>query len=381
MSLTRPKSALMFVLSAFLCFSLPHSAIGADQNRRIGAPEEETSVPPQSPHAQGLLSLPPEVLRTMAPYLNLPDSVHFASTCHDIRSLIHTYWGQLTTPPLAFEKIHHADLPHVLRLFPSLTEIDLSAWQMRACHDLKAEFLSARSRAGSRDWEYQDFAPWWDPEGPLDFAVALSTLPNLRKLTMTFVADTPWPWPDAGLMRDQDLACLTTLTNLRHLDISCARVNDLTPLAALTQLTDLRLEGCDYRGDYIENLDPLAALINLRHLNVCNNNVRDITALSGLTNLTDLNLSLSEITPNDYSALSTLTNLRYLSVQAWTDVDDTSDDEHWNGHDLPRPLQALANLTKLTDLTLTLNESYRITEDTIEMLQDLLPDCDISADD
>ena len=127
-----------------------------------------------------------------------------------------------------------------------------------------------------------------------------------------------------------DLTPLAELTNLTQLILTNTGVSDLTPLAELTNLTRLSL------GDNsIVDLTPLTELTNLTWLSLGDNSIVDLTPLTGLTNLTELwlwNNSFSDSTP-----LAGLTNLTWL----WLSDNSIAD------------LTPLAGLTNLTDLTLT----------------------------
>ena len=127
-----------------------------------------------------------------------------------------------------------------------------------------------------------------------------------------------------------DLTPLAGLTNLTQLILTNTGVSDLTPLAGLTNLTWLSL------GDNsIVDLTPLTGLTNLTWLSLGDNSIVDLTPLTGLTNLTELwleNNSISDLTP-----LAGLTNLIRLYLNANSILD----------------LTPLAGLTNLTDLTLT----------------------------
>ena len=127
-----------------------------------------------------------------------------------------------------------------------------------------------------------------------------------------------------------DLTPLAELTNLTQLILTNTGVSDLTPLAELTNLTRLFL------GDNsIVDLTPLTELTNLTWLSLGDNSIVDLTPLTGLTNLTELwlwNNSFSDSTP-----LAGLTNLTWL----WLSDNSIAD------------LTPLAGLTNLTDLTLT----------------------------
>ena len=104
-----------------------------------------------------------------------------------------------------------------------------------------------------------------------------------------------------------DLTGLEAATNLKRLDLGAAYVaaegrlvnsnaiSDLSPLAGLTNLTRLHLDGND-----ISDISPLADLTNLVVLGLWNNSISDITAVAGLTNLFFLGLwdnNISDIRP------------------------------------------------------------------------------------
>ena len=108
--------------------------------------------------------------------------------------------------------------------------------------------------------------------------------------------------PNANI---SDLTGLGFATNLTRLDLSYEQVDgewknsnavsDLSPLAGLTQLTGLHLQ-----GNNISDISAVANLTNLTWLNLWGNSISDISPLVGLTNLTDLYLgdnNISDLTP------------------------------------------------------------------------------------
>ncbi len=76
-------------------------------------------------------------------------------------------------------------------------------------------------------------------------------------------------------------------------------VGDVTPLAGLTNLKKLELQG--WRNP-ITDLTPLAGLTNLERLGLAVNKITDLTPLAGLTNLTKLHLEDNPI-PLDQMAM------------------------------------------------------------------------------
>ena len=135
----------------------------------------------------------------------------------------------------------------------------------------------------------------------------------------------------------RNLTGLEHATDLIYLDlgidpitfINSNSIQDISPLAGLTKLTQLWLE-----SNNISDISPLARLNNLELLELWGNSISDISALSGLTNLTELWLidnSISDISAladlinltelflgrnsiSDISALAGLTNLRWLGI-------------------------------------------------------------------
>ena len=75
-------------------------------------------------------------------------------------------------------------------------------------------------------------------------------------------------------------------------------ISDLTPLAGLTNLTEL-----DLYNNKISDLTPLTGLTNLEWLNLSDNNISDLTPLTGLTNLKNLHLASNNITDSQKAIL------------------------------------------------------------------------------
>jgi internalin A len=114
-------------------------------------------------------------------------------------------------------------------------------------------------------------------------------------------------------------------------------ITDLMSLAALTNLTDLTLN-----GNEITDLRPLAELKNLSGLGLGRNEITDVGPLSELKNLTGLELHHKYTRRGNYD------------------------------------LTPLAGLTKLEWLNLEFN--FFITDDQKAMLRKALPNCNIIFD-
>ena len=104
-----------------------------------------------------------------------------------------------------------------------------------------------------------------------------------------------------------DITPLAGLTNLTDLGVSESNITDITPLAGLTNLRVLHLG-----GNNISDVTPLAGLTNLTSLYLDYNNISDITPLAGFTNLKVLDLTRNNI--SDITPLAGLTNLKNLDL-------------------------------------------------------------------
>ncbi|MXV74086.1 leucine-rich repeat domain-containing protein, partial [Candidatus Poribacteria bacterium] len=131
-------------------------------------------------------------------------------------------------------------------------------------------------------------------------------------------------FPDTIPMLPADIVSLTHLVaehnikslkgleyaiNLEFLHIGRTEVSDLTPLAGLENLRELKL--FDNR---ISDISPLSELIDLQFLQLQNNQISDLTPLANLQNLRVLHLHDNEI--SDVSPLSGLTGLQELILAA-----------------------------------------------------------------
>lgn len=80
-----------------------------------------------------------------------------------------------------------------------------------------------------------------------------------------------------------DIAPLSSLPNLKGLDLSFNQVQDLRPLAGLTQLQFLLLA-----GNEIEDVSPLAGMTQAGYVVLDNNRIKDLSPLATLTSLSSL---------------------------------------------------------------------------------------------
>ena len=167
----------------------------------------------------------------------------------------------------------------------------------------------------------------------------------------------------------RDLEGLQYAVNLMSLELDAAwwngdrwvnlnAIEDLTPLAGLTNLTSLNLDGSG-----IHDLSPLANLKELESLHLWNNKITDLTPLAGLTSLTVLDVGSND----ELSDISPLSNLPLERLSAYynqiVDISPLADvttlerfditrnfayDEH--GHLLYPDVAVLASLVNLRDV-------------------------------
>lgn len=100
--------------------------------------------------------------------------------------------------------------------------------------------------------------------------------------------------------------------NLRELSLANQDFTDVSPIAQLTELVSLDLE-----GNHVSNLSPLSNLANLETLNLeamLDFGLTDISPLSGLDSLKELNLSGNRNLV-DLSPLASLSNLETLGLE------------------------------------------------------------------
>jgi hypothetical protein len=146
---------------------------------------------------------------------------------------------------------------------------------------------------------------------------------------------------------NEDLRLLGYFPFLEALSLSHLGIDDITPIAELTNLKILGLE-----GNTISDLTPLAGLTNLITLNLENNGISDLTPLAGLTNLITLNLASNGII--NVSPLARLTNLESLNLSNQREIVEYTDEGsfRWPGTGTINDLTPLADLTNLKELLL-----------------------------
>ena len=131
----------------------------------------------------------------------------------------------------------------------------------------------------------------------------------------------------------KDISALSSLTNLKYLNLRGNEISDISKISNLTSL-----EKVDLSSNQISDISALGGLTDLLTLYLYNNQINDISALGGLTNLTELSLHDNQI--SDISALGGMTNLRTLIL----DSNQISD------------ISAIEKLTNLTELYLYKNQ-------------------------
>jgi len=133
--------------------------------------------------------------------------------------------------------------------------------------------------------------------------------------------------------RVSDIGPIAGLTNLEVLELGYNPLGSLTPLAGLSRLRELRIA-----TDPATDLTPLASLTALVELRLIGRDLDDISALAGLAKLEILSVRVSSVA--DISSLGGLANLRVLSFLKGAIQD----------------LGPLASLTRLETVELRANE-------------------------
>ena len=126
----------------------------------------------------------------------------------------------------------------------------------------------------------------------------------------------------------RDLTGIQFATNLSKIDLRDNEISDLSPLAGLINLRELRLDHNFQPSDLsplaglinlevldftfnVSDLSPLAGLINLEYLHFTGTNVSDFSPLAGLINLESLGFSRTP-SISDISPLAGLVNLKFI---------------------------------------------------------------------
>ncbi len=129
-----------------------------------------------------------------------------------------------------------------------------------------------------------------------------------------------------------DLTGLQFAINLKNLQMRRVRdnqISDLSPLAGLVQLRELRLDD----NQLISDLSPLSRLINLEILTFDSPNISDLSPLSRLIKLRYLHFTDTNV--SDFSPLAGLINLQSLGFNRTHNISDIS------------PLAGLVNLVNI----------------------------------
>ncbi len=166
-----------------------------------------------------------------------------------------------------------------------------------------------------------------------------------------------------------DISALSGMTKLTTLSLALGDVKDLSPVSGLTSLTDLNL----YGNFNCPDLQFLSGLAKLTNLSLELGDVRDLSPVSGLTSLTDLQI-YGNFSCSDLQFLSGLTKLRTLQIipnsgEGATPLTSLKGLEnltelrelHVNGPGNLTDVEPLANLTKLTTLSLPYRD-YSVNE-------------------
>lgn len=114
---------------------------------------------------------------------------------------------------------------------------------------------------------------------------------------------------------------LAGIANFTNLEINAGEFTDVADIGKLTQLTKLGISQVPLNGSGVVDASPLSSLVNLRELNLHSTRLRKTDFLTTLTHLVTLNLGETLI--SDISAASALHQLESLEIRG-TRVTDLS---------------------------------------------------------
>ena len=194
---------------------------------------------------------------------------------------------------------------------------------------------------------------------PEALAMDLSFLKHLTGLTSLEVIVRTHSSGDFAMITD--LTPLAGLTSLKSLNMDgLTGVSDLSPLASLTELETLALRGAAYDPRAVSydvigtasDLTPLAGLTKLKSLSLLGmQTARSLEPLAGLTALQELHLCSRLESGDALAPLASLTNLQSLKLYASSYGIGSATDPLIDMPELS--LEPLSSLTKLTQLHLT----------------------------
>ena len=188
-----------------------------------------------------------------------------------------------------------------------------------------------------------------------DLRIAQNPIEDLSPIANLTQLEELHFWHDPPRSTNLDLSPLAKLTKLRVVALSGNGITDINPLADLQRLTHLYLE-----QNNIDDVSPLADLQRLTHLYVQRNNIDDISPLADLQHLIQLNVERNNI--DDISPFVDLVSLQglHISQNPITDLTpianliELEDLGFWHfpAHSSSLDLSPLTNLTNLEVLSL-----------------------------
>ncbi|MBR0507284.1 MAG: hypothetical protein IJJ86_01595 [Clostridia bacterium] len=106
--------------------------------------------------------------------------------------------------------------------------------------------------------------------------------------------------------------------DLEVLDLDSCYMDDYAPLGKLTKLKKLVLTRCgtETKGNRIRSIEWIAGLKNLEILYLTHNDVSDLSPLAGLHKLEELRVGRNKLTGDSLAGLRDLPKLKYLSINA-----------------------------------------------------------------
>ncbi|WP_099354700.1 leucine-rich repeat domain-containing protein [Fredinandcohnia onubensis] len=156
-------------------------------------------------------------------------------------------------------------------------------------------------------------------DNPISDVSVLKNLPNLDTLYLNNFTGDPSSLGSltqleelvltSSNLTNQDIANVSTLKNLKRLNLSNNNITDISALSGLTQIEELFLI-----DNQITNVSPLRNMKQLRHLTVHNNAVSNVSPLSNLPKLKSLYLGFNKL--SDLSSFENLNQVELLYLES-----------------------------------------------------------------
>lgn len=187
-------------------------------------------------------------------------------------------------------------------------------------------------------------------QGDYENLSAIAALTNLTNLTI-----------DGVTLTTEEMEVIAALPDLNTLSMARCNLSSISELSAAVGLTRLNLS-----SNTIRDLDPLSALTNLEYLNLSHNAVTQLTALTSLAQLKELDVSYNSVNStvalSGCKSLDTL-HLDYNALTSFEGLDKLSGLKRiYANHNQISDITHLKSITALTELDISNNAVMDLTD-------------------